>query len=416
MTTLIIGAGVIGTTLAYELALMGEKVTVVDAAAGPALETSFANGSLITPSMSDPWASPGVPKMLLKYLGREDAPFLLRLRALASMAGWGVSFLRNCSPEKWRANTRAVFPLAEYSRDRLDAMTRELGLDYDRCGEGTLRIHQDQESMRAADAALAVYRDLGCEIRVLGQEECLAMELSLRPVARGIHGGFHFPGDRSGDCHVFTRQLMARAAEKGAAFQFNSKVTALKVESGRLKAVLTSSGPIAADRFVLAAGSYSLGLGRQAGLRIPVFPVKGYSATFDVSGWNRPPSVPFVDNGRKIAVVRMGNRLRIAGTAEFAGFDRRDNPVRSGVLLKHFKSLFPESTGVGPPQYWHGLRPMSADGRPFIGRTRLSNLYVNTGHGPLGWTLACGSAKALAQVIRGVRPEIDLEPFALGRP
>lgn len=415
MTTLVIGAGVIGTALAYELALGGETVTVVDAAAGPGLETSFANGSLITPSMSDPWASPGVPKMLLKYLGREEAPFLLRLGALPSMAGWGMAFLRNCSPERWRANTRAVFPLAQYSRDRLDAMTRELGLDYDRFGGGTLRIHEDAASMREADAALAVYRDLGCEIGVLGQEECLAMEPSLRPVARGIHGGFHFPGDRSGDCHVFTRQLAARAAKKGVAFRFDSKVTALNVENGRIKAVLTASGPIEADRFVLAAGSYSPELGRQVGLRIPVFPVKGYSATFDIAGWNQPPSVPFVDNGRKIAVVRMGSRLRIAGTAEFSGFDRRDNPVRSGVLLKHFKALFPDSKGVGPPQYWHGLRPMSADGRPFIGRSHVSNLYVNTGHGPLGWTLACGSAKALAQLMGGARPEIDLAPFALGR-
>lgn len=415
MTTLIIGAGVVGTVLAYELALAGEKVTVVDSAAGPALDTSFANGSLITPSMSDPWASPGVPKMLLKYLGREDAPFLLRLRALASMAGWGVAFLRNCSPERWRANTRAVFPLAEYSRDRLDAMTRDLGLDYDRFGGGTLRIHEDAASMRAAEAALDVYRDLGCEIAVLGQEECLAMEPALRPVARGIHGGFHFPGDRSGDCHLFTRQLAARAAEKGAVFQFNRRATALNVEGGRLKSVLTASGPMVAERFVLAAGIYTPGLGRQVGLRIPVYPVKGYSATFDIAGWNQPPSVPFVDNGRKIAVVRMGNRLRIAGTAEFAGFDRRDNTVRSGVLLKHFMSLFPESKGVGPPQYWHGLRPMSPDGRPFIGRTHLANLYVNTGHGPLGWTLACGSARALAQLMGGAAPEIDLAPFAIGR-
>lgn len=292
MTTLVIGAGVIGTALAYELALGGETVTVVDAAAGPGLETSFANGSLITPSMSDPWASPGVPKMLLKYLGREEAPFLLRLGALPSMAGWGMAFLRNCSPERWRANTRAVFPLAQYSRDRLDAMTRELGLDYDRFGGGTLRIHEDAASMREADAALAVYRDLGCEIGVLGQEECLAMEPSLRPVARGIHGGFHFPGDRSGDCHVFTRQLAARAAKKGVAFRFDSKVTALNVENGRIKAVLTASGPIEADRFVLAAGSYSPELGRQVGLRIPVFPVKGYSATFDIAGWNQPPWCP----------------------------------------------------------------------------------------------------------------------------
>ena len=416
MTTLVIGAGVIGTTLAYELARAGEKVIVADAAAGPALETSFANGSLITPSMSDPWASPGVPRMMLKYLGREDAPFLVRARSLVAMAGWGLAFLRNCGAERWRRNTCAVFPLAQYSRDRLDAITRELGLDYDRFGGGTLRIHADAASMRAAEAALAIYRELGCEIGVLNRDQCLAMEPSLRPVANGIHGGFHFPGDRSGDCHIFTNQLAAHARALGVAFQFNGKVSGLRRGNGRIEAALTSTGVIEADHFVLAAGTSSPLLGRQIGLRIPVYPVKGYSATFDIAGWNQPPSVPFVDNARKIAVVRMGSRVRIAGTAEFSGYDHRDNAIRSGVLLKHFRALFPESKGVGPAQHWHGLRPMSPDGRPYVGRTAFSNLYINTGHGPLGWTLACGSARALAQLIGSAPPDIDLAPFALGRP
>jgi D-amino-acid dehydrogenase len=416
VTTLVIGAGVIGTTLAYELARVGEKVTVVDAAAGPGLETSFANGSLITPSMSDPWASPGVPKMMLKYLGREDAPFLLRMRSLAAMAGWSLAFLRNCSEKRWRRNTCAVFPLAEYSRDRLDTMTRELVMDYDRFDGGTLRIHGDAASMKAAEASLAVYRDLGCEIGVLNRDECLAMEPSLRPVGKDIHGGFHFPDDRSGDCHIFTDQLANRAKALGVTFRFKCKVTGLKPENGRIEAALTSQGALQADRFVLSAGSNSPLLSRQLGFNIPVYPVKGYSATFDVTGWNQAPTMPFVDNSRKIGVVRLGSRVRIAGTAEFAGYDHRDNAVRSAVLLKHFRSLFPESKDLGNPQHWHGLRPMSPDGRPYIGGTPLSNLFINTGHGPLGWTLACGSARTLVQLMGNTRPDVDLKPFALGRP
>jgi len=416
VTVVVIGAGVVGVTLAYELALSGERVTVVDAAGGAADETSFANGSLITPSMSDPWASPGVPSMVLKYLGREEAPFLLRLGALREMAGWGVSFLRNCSASKWRQNTMAVFPLAEYSRDRVDAMTVELGLDYDRSDVGTMRIHSDEASMRAAESSLDVFRELGCDVRTLGQEECLAMEPALRPVASDVYGGYHFPGDRSGDCRMFTRDIAARARKLGVEFLFNTRVTGVEMEAGQVKSAITASGSIEAKRFVMAAGSYSAGLARQAGIRIPVYPVKGYSATFDVAGWNLAPSVPFVDNSRKIGVVRLGQRLRIAGTAEFSGFDTSDNPVRTGLLLKHFRALFPQSEGVGPAQYWHGLRPASPDGRPYIGRTPVPNLFVNTGHGPLGWTLASGSARALADTMCGLVPDIDLGPFALGRP
>lgn len=415
MKTVIIGAGVIGTTLAYELALRGEQVTVIDEREGPADGTSFANGSLITPSMSDPWASPGIAKTLLKYMGQETAPFLLRLGALPSMLSWGMSFLKNSSEERWKNNTRAVWPLAILSSDLLDRMTRDLGLSYDLWEHGTLRVHEDAASMQDAEASLAIYRELGCEISRLDRDGCLEREPALRPIGGSIHGGFEFAVDRSGDCRMFTRQLADICKSRGVAFRFGCRVTDVITGNGRVTAIVTSTGNFEADRYVLAAGSESLLLGRKMGLSLPVFPVKGYSATFAINGWNAAPSMPFVDNARKVAVVRMGNRVRVAGTAEFAGFDRSGNTVRSEMLLRHFQAIFPESEGVGPPQYWNGLRPMTPDGRPIISRTPFSNLFVNTGHGPLGWTLACGSARLLAQMMHEERPDLDTAPFALAR-
>lgn len=415
MTTIIIGAGVIGTTLAYELSLRGEQVTVIDEREGPADGTSFANGSLITPSMSDPWASPGIAKTLLKYMGQETAPFLLRLGALPSMLSWGMSFLKNSSEERWKSNTRAVWPLAIMSSGILDRMTRALGLSYDLWEHGTLRVHEDAASMQDAEASLSIYRELGCEISRLDRDGCVELEPALRPIGSSIHGGFKFAVDRSGDCRMFTRELADHCRGRGVTFRFGCRVTDVITGNGRITAIVTSAGHLEADRYVLAAGSESLLLGRKMGLGLPLFPVKGYSATFAINGWNAAPSMPFVDNARKVAVVRMGDRVRVAGTAEFAGFDRSENPVRSEMLLRHFHAIFPESEGVGPPQYWNGLRPMTPDGRPLIGRTPLSNLFVNTGHGPLGWTLACGSARLLAQMMHEERPDMDTAPFALAR-
>lgn len=415
MSTIIIGAGVIGTTLAYELALRGETVTVLDERHGPADGTSFANGSLLTPSMSDPWASPGIAKTLVKYFGDETAPFLLRLGALPSMLSWGMSFLANSREDLWKCNTRAVWPLAVLSRDILDRMTREHGMQYDLWEDGTLRVHEDRKSMQQAEAALAVYRDLGCEITTLDRQGCLDLEPALRPIGHTIQGGFRFAIDRSGDCRMFTRQLAEICDTRGVIFRFGCKVNDMVPADGRVARLSTSEGDLTADRYVLAAGSESLLLGRKLGMELPLFPVKGYSATFGIEGWNGAPRVPFVDNARKVAVVRMGDRVRVAGTAEFAGFDRTQNAVRSGMLLKHFKTIFPESEGVGPPQYWTGLRPMTPDGRPVLGRTPVANLFVNTGHGALGWTLACGSARLLAQLMHDERTDLDAAPYRLAR-
>jgi D-amino-acid dehydrogenase len=415
VSTVVLGAGVIGVATAWYLAEGGHRVTVLDRQPGAGLETSYANGGLVTPSMSDPWAAPGVPTLILKYWGREDAPFLLRARALPGMAGWGLRFLRNCTPARWRENTETVLRLGLYSRDALDALTAATGIKYDRSERGNLRVYQDGAVLEEAAASAAMYQRLGLPVDVLDGPACVALEPALRPVAGALAGGVHYKGDRSGDAHAFTQALAARAAERGVTFQFGTTILGLETAGDRVSAIRTDKGRVAGERFVLALASYGAPLARSIGLSLPIQPVKGYSVTLPLGGWNSPPTMPVVDYDRKIAVAPLGQRIRIAGTAEFAGYDTSANPRRGAAVLKAFTALFPECPSTGQAQHWHGLRPMTPDGRPIIGPTRFTNLFVNSGHGPLGWTLACGSGKALADLIGGRRPEIDLAGFSLGR-
>ena len=415
MTTVVLGAGVVGVTTAYELARDGEDVVVVDRQPGAALETSFANGGLVTPGMSDPWAAPGIPKLILRNLGREDSPFLLRLRALPGMVGWGLGFLANCTPQRWRHNTETVLRLAVYSRDALDVVTADTGVAYDRTDRGNLRVYRDPAALAKATKDAALYRELGEPVDVIDAAACVALEPALAPVRDKLAGGVHYRGDHAGDCHKFTQALAGHAAQRGVELRFGATITGFETAGGRIIAVSTDRGRIAGDRFVLACGSYSTGLARQLGFRLPVHPVKGYSATLPVGGWNNAPTMPVLDHDLKAGMTRLGDRIRLAGTAEFAGFDLRPNPARTANLMRAFRAVFPDYPGTAEPLLWNGLRPMSPDGRPVVGRSPVANLFINAGHGPLGWTLSCGSARALADLMAGRAPAIDLQPFALDR-
>jgi D-amino-acid dehydrogenase len=379
VTTVVLGAGVIGVTTAYFLARGGEKATVVDRQPGAGLETSFANGALVTPGMSDPWAAPGIPGLILKHLGREDAPFLLRLHALPGMLGWGLRFLRNCAPARWWENTERVLRLAVHSRDVLDAVTRDTGIAYDRGERGNLRVYPDAASLAKAAEMARLYRELGEPVHVLDAAACIALEPALAPIKHELAGAVHYAGDRSGDCLKFTQSLATEAAKLGVAFDYGTTVLGFETDGNSVTAVRTNKGRVQGQRFVLACGSYS----------------------------------PLL--ARKIAVTRLGDRIRLAGTAEFGGYDTSPNPARAAMLLQAFGTLFPEYPKGGTVEHWQGLRPMTPDGRPILGATRYANLYLNTGHGPLGWTLACGSARALVDLISGRRPEVDLAPFSLDR-
>jgi D-amino-acid dehydrogenase len=415
MHIVVLGAGVIGTTTAYYLARAGQQVTVIDRQPGPGLETSFANGGLVTPSMSDPWAAPGIPLKLLKWVGREEAPFLLRLRAVPGLAGWGLAFLRNCARARWQQNTESVLQLALFGRDSLDALTAEERLVYDRNDQGTLRIYRDRPAMQAAEAAGSMYEAMGLPYRLLDARDCLALEPALAPIGHELVGAIHYPDDRSGDAFLFTEALAARCRDLGVAFRFQTSITGLALQGDAVGSVVTSAGSVPADAVVLALGSYSRALARQIGITLPVYPVKGYSATLDLGGWNAAPSIPIVDDLRKVAVTRLGDRIRLAGTAEFTGFDTRLNARRGDMLLRGAVEVLPELPRGLPVRHWSGLRPMTPDGRPLIGPTRYKNLFVNTGHGPLGWTLACGSARLLTALMLGETTAVDPAAFAPSR-
>jgi D-amino-acid dehydrogenase len=411
----ILGAGVVGTTTAWYLLQAGHDVLVIDRQAAPALETSYANGALLTPGMADPWAAPGIAGVIWKYLGREDAPFLLRPHALPGLFDWGRQFLQNSTPAKWRKNTQYVFSLAVYSQSQLESLSQELGLAYDRNDQGNLRIYRDQASLRAADSAADIYRALEFPVDLLDPEGCVKLEPALRPIFGAIAGGLHYRGDRAGDCFKYTQALAAIAEVRGARFQFDTRITGFLHNASNIEAVATDRGEIRGDYYVLACGSYSPALAKPLRLNLPVYPVKGYSATVRIAGWNGAPNMPIVDYDRKMVAIRLGDRIRLAGTAEFAGFDMSPNPARGRMLLDAFEELFPDYAGGHDVEHWCGLRPTCPDGRPIIGRSSFRNLFLNTGHGPLGWTLACGSSKALADLITEQAVDLDMAPFALAR-
>ncbi|HLJ18652.1 MAG TPA: FAD-dependent oxidoreductase, partial [Stellaceae bacterium] len=333
MRSVVLGAGIAGVAAAYELARRGHEVTVVDRQPGPALETSFANGGLVVPSQSDPWASPDAPMKLLKWLGREDAPLLLRLSALPGMMRWGLAFLANCRRDRWHRNTAAVFRLAIYSRDAYDVLAKETGIEHGRGDKGTLRLYSDEAALQGALAEFEPYRDLGLAYGLVTRQQCVALEPSLAAVADRFSGGIHISADRSGDCHAFATGLAEHARKLGVDFRFDTAIRGIETDAGAAKAVLTDKGRIPGDRFLLALGPHSAAMARSLGWRLPVNPVKGYSVTLDIEGWNNAPRVPLVITYRKMAITSLGKRLRLAGTAEFAGFDLSLNARRGQMLL-----------------------------------------------------------------------------------
>jgi D-amino-acid dehydrogenase len=415
MRVIVLGAGLIGTATAYYLARFGHEVVVVDRQPKAGLETSFANGALLTPSTSDSWAAPGTPQKILKWLGQEDAPMLLRLGALPGMIGWGLKFLANCRPERWQANTEAVLKLALFSMATLDNLQSEEKLAFDRNKPGLIKLFRDPLSMKSTVQAASLYRQLGVPLESLDPAGCIAVEPALAPIERRISGGIHYPQDGSGDALLFTQALAERARERGVKFLFGHSIERFERDGERVTGIVTDRGKVSGDHYVISLGSYAAPVARVLGLTLPVYPAKGYSITVEAAGWNEAPKIPIADDGRKVAVVPLGDRLRVAGTVEFAGFDTRLNDARGRMLVEGLKGVYPNCPKSGTVTHWSGLRPLTPDGRPIIGATPFRNLTLNTGHGPLGWTLAAGSGLAAAELIAGKDPSIDLKPFALRR-
>ena len=409
----VLGGGVVGVASAWFLARSGCRVTLIERREGAGLETSFANGGLVTPSMSDPWASPEIPGLILKWIGREDAPFLVRVGALPGLVAWGIRFLRECGDGNWRRNTRNILRLSTYSHERLRELVRETGLDYESNPRGTLHLFRDALSMEKTSRTAETLRELGVRSLTLDPAGCIELEPALRHQVDGIAGGIHYPDDEAGDAHLFSQRLAAVCAANGVELRFGESVERIEAANGKFSAVRTGSGRVAADACVVALGNDSAGRLRPLGIRLPIYPVKGYSVTFPVGGWNDAPVVPFADDQYKAGIVRIGDRIRVAGTAEFAGRDTRLNPKRIANLREFFLSLFPDYPDPSAGTAWTGLRPMTPDGLPYLGPTPIEGLFVNTGHGHLGWTMSCGSASIVTDLICGRDVGIALDGMTL---
>jgi D-amino-acid dehydrogenase len=412
MKVIVLGAGLLGVTSAYFLRQQGFDVTVVDRQATPAAETSFANGGQISVSHAEPWANPSAPLKVLKWLGQEDAPLLFRLRADMRQWLWGLQFLRECTPARTRHNIEQIVRLGTYSRSVLQSLRRDRGLAYDQRTQGILHFYTSQQEFDAAEAPAAQMRELGCDRRVISADEAVKLEPALRHIRPQLAGATYTAEDESGDANQFARELAARCEEDGVTFLMSHTLTALREVGGRLDhaEVVDAEGryrQLRADAYVLAMGSFSPLLAAPLGIRLPIYPAKGYSVTMPVKDPEMAHQVSLTDDEFKLVFSRLGDRLRIAGTAELNGNDRHLNAERCQAIVRRVEALFPGAGDVSQAQFWTGLRPATPSNLPIIGRSRLPNLFLNTGHGTLGWTHCCGSGKSLAHIVSGKAPEVD---------
>ncbi len=415
MKVLVLGAGVIGVTSAYYLAKAGFEVTVIDRQPGPALETSFANAGEVSPGYASPWAGPGVPFKAVRWLLERDGPLVVRPQFDPAMWRWLVAMLRNCTAARYARNKARMVGIAEYSRDCLRTLRSETGIAYDERSLGTLQLFRKQAQLDAIGGDVAVLSQYGVPFEVLDRGGCVSAEPGLAAVRDLIVGGLRLPDDETGDCYLFTVRLAKQAAALGVRFVYGTTVHSLDVFGGRAAQVTTDKGAFAADRTLVALGSFSPLLLRPLGLRIPVYPVKGYSLTVPVKDDAAAPQSTVMDESYKVAITRLGDRIRVGGTAEVGDYRVRLLPARRRPLDRSLADLFPNGGDPARATFWSGLRPMTPDGPPVIGATRVGGLYLNTGHGTLGWTMACGAGRVIADLIAGKAPEIAVEGLSIAR-
>lgn len=411
MHVIVLGAGLLGVTSAWFLRQQGHDVTVIDRQASPAAETSFANGGQVSVSHAEPWANPGAPAKLLKWLGREDAPLLFRLRADPAQWRWGLEFLRQCTPGRTRHNILQIVRLGTYSRATLQQLRQEIGLQYEQRTQGILHFYTSAAEFEAAVAPAEQMRALGCERRLVSADEAVAIEPALRHIRPQLAGATYTAEDESGDAHRFVQELAQRCAEAGVQFRMSHTVTALRQAGGQIDHVEATDAEgrfqrLKADAYVLAMGSLSPRLAAPLGIRLPIYPAKGYSVTMPVKDAAMAHQVSLTDDEYKLVFSRLGDRLRIAGTAELNGYDRDLNRVRCEAIVRRVEEVFPGAGDTTQAQFWTGLRPATPSNVPIIGRSKLANLFMNTGHGTLGWTHACGSGKSIARIVSGLQPEV----------
>ena len=415
MRVVILGSGVVGVTSAYYLARAGFEVTVVDRQPGPGMETSFANAGQVSPGYSAPWAAPGIPFKGLKWLFQRHAPLSIRPDGSLWQLQWAGMMLRNCTAGRYAVNKSRMVRLAEYSRDCLRELRVDTGINYEQRTQGTLQVFRTQQQLEAAAKDIAVLEECGVNFELLDRDGCARVEPALGLVKQKLVGGLLLPGDETGDCQLFTTRLADEAKKLGVTFQYGLSVSRLLSANGRITGVEVGGETILADHYVVAMGSYSRSMLQGLGLKIPVYPVKGYSLTVPITNAAASPVSTIMDETYKVAITRFDERIRLGGMAELAGFDLSLNPRRRETLEMVAGDLFPQGGNIAAAEFWTGLRPMTPDGTPIIGGTRYDNLWLNTGHGTLGWTMSCGSAMVLADLMGKRRPAIAADDLGLRR-
>lgn len=415
MKVLILGSGVIGTTAAWYLNAAGHEVEVVDRQPGPALETSFANAGEVSPGYASPWAGPGVPVKAIKWLLMQFGPLVVRPKIDPAMVIWCLQMLRNCTQARYAVNKARMVPIAEYSRDCLKALRAEIGLEYDARQQGTLQLFRTEKQVKGTAGDIEVLKRYDVPYEVLDPDGCIRAEPALASVRDKFVGGLRLPGDETGDCKMFTERLAKLAEERGVKFRFRTTIKGFATEAGRIAGVDTDSGILKADVYIAALGSYSPILMKPLGITVPVFPIKGYSITVPITDPAGAPESTVMDETYKVAITRLGDRIRVGGTAEISGYDLALREPRRATLEHSVGDLFPAGGDLKKASFWCGLRPMTPDGPPIIGKTRYDNLYLSTGHGTLGWTMACGSGRVLADTLSGKKPDVDISELNLSR-
>lgn len=415
MKVLILGAGVVGVTSAYYLARAGHEVEVVDRQQGAGLETSFANAGQVSFGYSSPWAGPGVPLKAVKWMTQKHSPLVVRPRMDPVQWFWLWQMLRNCTEKAYRTNKSRMVRVADYSRNALADLRAETGIEYDHRERGTLQLFRTQKQLDHIGGDLRVLEQYGVPFEVLDAAGCVAAEPALARVRHKFVGGLRLPQDETGDAHLFTQRLAALCAEIGVTFRYGVRIERLMLNGDDIGGVVTDAGVLTADRYLLALGSYSPTLLAPLGLKLPVYPVKGYSLTLPVVDADAAPVSTVMDETYKIAITRLGDRIRVGGTAEIAGYDTRLHEERRETLLHSVTDLYPQGGDPARAIFWCGLRPMTPDGTPVIGPTKFPSLFLNTGHGTLGWTMSCGSGRLAADLVTGQRPNIEHEDLALSR-
>jgi len=414
MRVIVLGSGVIGVASAYYLAQQGAEVTVLDRQSGPAEETSFGNAGQISPGYSTPWAAPGIPFKAVKWMFQHHAPLAINLDGSMWQLQWMAQMLKNCNPQSYAVNKERMMRVAEYSRDCLRELRKDTGINYENRAKGTLQLFRKEAQMEAVQRDISVLQECGVSYELLNGNELGRVEPALANTQDKLVGGLHLPNDETGDCYLFTNALAQIAKELGVNFQFNQNVEKLIVEGDAIKGVQVNGKVLTADRYVLAFGSYSRDFLKPLDLQLPVYPVKGYSLTIPIVDPAFAPQSTVLDETYKIAITRFDQRIRVGGMAELSGFNLGLNEDRRATLQMVTQDLFPGGD-MAQASFWTGLRPMTPDSTPIIGATRFKNLFLNTGHGTLGWTMACGSGKLISDIVLNHKTEISTDGLSIQR-